>query len=57
MTQVNSDDHRVIENGEVVVKADTEERQAVEVRPMRYVLGIGLALVIIGMAVSYMTFV
>ncbi|GLK71796.1 hypothetical protein KHC23_13490 [Ancylobacter dichloromethanicus] len=56
MTQTNSDDHRVVEDGEVVVKADTEERQAVEVRPMRYVLGIGLLLVIIGMAVSYVSF-
>ncbi len=53
MTQ-DSDDHRVVENGEVVVKANTEERQAVEVRPMRYVLGIGLVLVIIGMAITYM---
>ncbi|WP_202911157.1 hypothetical protein [Ancylobacter sp. TS-1] len=49
----DSDDHRVVRNGEAVVKADTEERQAVEVRPMRYVLGIGLALVIVGMAISY----
>ncbi len=56
MTQ-DSDDRRVVENGEVVVKAKTEERQAVEVRPMRYVLGIGLALAIIGLAVSYMGFV
>jgi hypothetical protein len=52
----DSDDHRVVERGEVVVKADTEERQAVEVKPMRYVLGIGLALVIIGFAVSYISF-
>lgn len=50
----DSDDHRVVENGEVVVKANTEERQAAEVRPMRYVLGIGLALVIVGMAISYL---
>lgn len=56
MTHQDSDDHRVIENGEVVVKADTEERQAVEVKPMRYVLGIGLAAVIIGMAISYISF-
>jgi len=53
----NSDDHRVVEDGEVVVKANTEERQAVEVKPMRYVLGVGLLLVIIGMAVSYATLV
>ena len=47
----DSDDHRVAEHGEVVVKADIEERQAAEVRPMRYVLGIGLALAILAMAV------
>jgi len=57
MTHQDSDDHRVVEHGEVVVKANTEERQAVEVRPMRYVLGIGLALVILGMAVTYWGFV
>ncbi len=51
----DSDDHREIDNGEVVVKANTEERQAVEVKPMRYVLGIGLLLVIVGMAVTYMS--
>jgi hypothetical protein len=50
------DDHREFADGEVVVKANTEERQAVEVKPMRYVLGVGLALVIIGMAVSYVSF-
>lgn len=54
MTQ-DSDDHRVVENGEIVVKANTEARQAAEVRPMRYVLGIGLALVIIGMALGYVS--
>ncbi|MCS0496676.1 hypothetical protein [Ancylobacter mangrovi] len=52
----DSDDHREFDHGETVVKANTEERQAAEVRPMRYVLGIGLVLVIIGMAVSYVTF-
>ena len=51
----DSDDHREIENGEVVVKANVEERQAVEVKPMRYVLGIGLLLLIVGMTVSYMS--
>lgn len=50
----DSDDHRVVENGEVVVKANTEERQAAEVRPMRYVLGVGIIAVIIGMAITYM---
>ncbi len=51
----DSDDHREINNGEVVVKANTEERQAVEVKPMRYVLGIRLLLVIVGMTVTYMS--
>lgn len=51
----NVDDHRVVEDGEVVVKANVEERQAVEVKPMRYVLGIGLLLVIVGFAAVYMT--
>lgn len=53
MTHTNSDDHRVVDNGEVVVKADTQERQAAEVKPMRYVLGVGLALVIVGMVIAY----
>jgi hypothetical protein len=35
------------------VKADVEERQAVEVRPMRYVLGIGIALAIVAMFVAW----
>lgn len=51
----DSKEHKVAEGGEVVVKSEPEERQAAEVRPMRYVLGIGLLLVIIGMAVGYMT--
>ncbi|WP_371345886.1 hypothetical protein [Ancylobacter sp. IITR112] len=55
MTHVDADDRRVVENGEVVVKAETQERQAAEVKPMRYVLGVGLGLVIIGMAIAYVT--
>jgi hypothetical protein len=51
----DTDDTKVREHGETVVKSQPEERQAVEVRPMRYVLGIGLLLVIIGMAIGYMT--
>ncbi|MBS9476632.1 hypothetical protein [Ancylobacter radicis] len=50
----DSDDHREMAGDEVVVKANIEERQAVEVKPMRYVLGIGIALVIVGFAVSYL---
>lgn len=51
----DADDHREFSGDEVVVKANVEERQAVEVKPMRYVLGIGIALVIIGFAVSYLS--
>jgi hypothetical protein len=51
----DSNERKIVEDGEVVVKSQPEARQAAEVRPMRYVLGIGLLLVIIGMAVSYMT--
>lgn len=51
----DSNERRVVDHGEVVVKSQPEERQAAEVRPMRYVLGIGLVLVIVGMAVSYMS--
>lgn len=50
----DSNERKVAEGGEVVVKSQPEERQAADVRPMRYVLGIGLALVIVGMVVSYM---
>ena len=48
----DTNDRQVVEDNDVVVKAPPEERQAVEVRPMRYVLGIGLLLVVIGMAVA-----
>ncbi len=48
-------ERRVVEDGEVGVQSTTPSRQSVEVRPMRYVLGIGLLLVIIGMAVSYIS--
>jgi cytochrome c biogenesis protein CcdA len=50
----DSDERQVNESGETVVKAQPQARQAVEVRPMRFVLGVSLVLVIIGMAVSYM---
>lgn len=36
----DSNEHKVVDHGEVVVKSQPEERQAAEVRPMRYVLGI-----------------
>lgn len=51
----DTDDRRVVEDNEVVVKSQPEERQSVEVKPMRYVLGIGLLLVIIGMTISYLS--
>lgn len=51
----DSDDHREL-GREPVVKSNTTERQAAEVKPMRYVLGVGLVLVIIGMAISYVSF-
>jgi hypothetical protein len=35
------------------VKAEPEARQAVEVRPMRYVLGLGILFAAIGMALVY----
>lgn len=50
----DTDDRKTSEQGETVVKSRPQERQAAEVRPMRYVLGIGLLLVIVGMVVSYM---
>jgi hypothetical protein len=48
-----SPQYRVIETEQPTVKADVEERQAVEVRPMRYVLGIGIALAIVAMFVAW----
>ncbi|MBS7544992.1 hypothetical protein [Ancylobacter oerskovii] len=53
--QAVTEERQVVESGNVVVQADPMERQATEVRPMRYVLGIGLLLVVIGMAVTYMS--
>lgn len=54
MQQNVQPERREVEDGEVVVKSQPEARQATEVKPMRYVLGIGLLLVIIGMVVAYM---
>ena len=53
--QAVTEERQVVESGNVVVQAKPVERQATEVRPMRYVLGIGLFLVIIGMMVTYMS--
>ncbi|MCB4768419.1 hypothetical protein LGR54_07365 [Ancylobacter sp. Lp-2] len=53
--QAVSEERQVLESGQVVVEAKTKERQATEVRPMRYVLGIGLLLVIAGMMVAYLS--
>ncbi|MFK8251068.1 hypothetical protein [Ancylobacter terrae] len=46
-------ERREFEDGEVAVTATPRERQGVEVMAMRYVLGIGLALVILGMVATY----
>lgn len=54
--QAVTEERQVVESGHVVVKSKVEERQATEVRPMRYVLGIGLLLVIIGMVITYVSF-
>ena len=54
--QTITEERQVVESGNVVVKGKTEERQATEVRPMRYVLGIGLLLVIVGMTITYISF-
>jgi hypothetical protein len=43
------DQRRVVKDGTISVKARIEERQATEVPAMRYVLGIGVFLAIIGM--------
>lgn len=51
----DSNERKVVEDGEAVVKSRPEARQSVEVKPMRYVLGISLVLVIIGMTVSYLS--
>lgn len=45
---------KVREDGEIVVKAAPQETQATEVRPMRYVLGVGMGLVVAGLAVAYL---
>jgi hypothetical protein len=44
-----SPQHLVLEADQPTVKSDIVERQAVEVRPMRYVLGIGIALAIVAL--------
>jgi hypothetical protein len=51
-----SPQYRVLDTAQPTVKADIEERQAVEVRPMRYVLGIGIALAVIAMILALTLF-
>jgi hypothetical protein len=51
---VNPEDRRVIDHGEVVVKSQPEERQSVEVKPMRYVLGVSLGLVVVALGAVYL---
>lgn len=47
------DQRRVIKDGTISVQARVEERQATEVPAMRYVLGIGVILAIIGMFLAW----
>ncbi len=44
---------RVVQDGTISVKARIEERQATEVPAMRYVLGIGVILAIVGMFLAW----
>lgn len=44
---------RVVKDGTISVQARVEERQATEVPAMRYVLGIGVILAIIGMFLAW----
>lgn len=48
-----SEQHRAGPPGDSAVKATPEARQSVEVRPMRYVLGLGIAFSAIGIALVY----
>lgn len=43
--------------GDPAVKAQPEARQSVDVKPMRYVLGLGILLSAIGMLLAYLLFV
>jgi hypothetical protein len=43
--------------GDPAVKARPEARQSVDVKPMRYVLGLGILLSAIGMFLAYLLFV
>lgn len=44
---------RVVKDGTISVKARVEERQAAEIPAMRYVLGIGVVLAIVGMFLAW----
>lgn len=50
---VNPEDRRVVEDGEVVVQSQPAERQAVNVAPMIWVLGLSLGLSVVGLAVAW----
>lgn len=45
---------RVVKDGTISVQARVAERQAAEVPAMRYVLGIGVVLAIIGMVLAWL---
>jgi hypothetical protein len=50
-----SPQHSVLDTPNPTVKSDVEERQAVEVRPMRYVLGLGILFAIAAMAIVWVS--
>lgn len=48
-----SEQHHEGPPGDAAVKATPEARQSVDVKPMRYVLGLGIAFSALGMALVY----
>ena len=50
---VNPEDRRVVKDGEFVVQSQPPERQAVNVKPMIWVLVISLSFSILGMAIAW----
>lgn len=51
---VNPEDRRVLEDGEFVVRSQPPERQAVNVAPMIWVLGISVGFSVIGLMLSWL---
>lgn len=50
--QVSEQHLRMTRDGPVMI-SDPPERQSVDVKPMRYVLGVGIALAILAMILAY----